>query len=804
MTCLQQIALPIEPVGSDVKGGVVYDRFQAEPDLMAIAVVDDQGVPVGLVERNHFALKMASNYGRALYAGRPVALIMDPAPLIADQATLVSDFSGEALASRPSDLLKGIIVVSEGRYVGVATIIALMKVITQQSQDHAQQLATAAVGLSAAKAEAQSANLLLKEALDAMSEAVAIFDENDACVLWNSKYAQSFGDERGVLRPGVTLETLLRQSLARGQVVDAQGREDAWLADRLQRRAAMVHRISEEQALADNRFIRVEDTRLATGGSINVAVDVTDLKRREDSFRFLFENNPVALAVFDQATRQVLAVNAAAARQYGYSSDALEQMSVLDLVDEEDREAAAQALEARMAGGYTELDSSGRRWSHRTASGEPLKIRAFMRPLTYQGRAAVLVAALDVTAQHQAEASLKAAVALAEAANGAKSEFLANMSHEIRTPLNGMLGVAGVLAQTKLTAPQHEMVGIIETSAKTLQALLADILDIAKIEAGRLDLQENTVDPAELAIQVSTLFAATAAEKGLRFDLTLDDEARRPVIADSTRLAQIITNLCSNAIKFTERGGVTLSVSSQTTDLGQALTIAVRDTGIGISAAAREKLFERFSQADGSITRRFGGTGLGLAISQQLAHRMGGQIEVDSEEGVGSTFALTVTLALAEPQAAAPVAADAQAPAGQTVNNERPLRVLLVEDHPVNRKVIDLMIGQLVDLTMAEDGAKGVAAAAGGAFDLILMDMQMPVMDGLTATRAIRRREAEIGAPPVPIIVLTANVLPEHVQACLEAGADSHLAKPVSAPALLAAMQQALTPTIEPQMAMSA
>ena len=801
MTSLRHIAQPVDPIHPDEIGAAVYDRFEAEPDLMAIAVVDDQGVPVGLIERNSFSLKLGSTYGRALYGGRPVSLIMDREPLIVDQDRLVSDFSNETLASRPSDLLKGIIVVSAGRYMGVATIIALMKAITDRSQHDARELSELAQGLSHAKAEAQSANALLKEALDAMSEAVAIFDQRDECVLWNTKYAQSFGDNGDFLRPGVSLEALLRFGLDSGLFVEAVGREEAWLADRLRRRAGLTDRISEEQALPGSRFVRVEDTRLATGGSINVAVDVTDIKRREESFRFLFENNPVALAVYDRTTQAILAVNEAAVRQYGHDAQSLTQMTILDIVAPEDREEAALAFALPL----NDPAPSERRWTHLTADGAPLMIHPFLRPLVYQGRPAILLAAFDVTAQQNAEASLKAAAALAEAANSAKSEFLANMSHEIRTPLNGMLGVASVLIQSRLSAKQREMVKIIETSARTLQALLADILDIAKIEAGRLDLQPERVTPIDLAHQVATLFTATALEKGLAFDVIIGPDAGLPVIADSTRLAQIITNLCSNAVKFTERGGVTLLVDSQPTAQGRRLTVSVKDTGIGISPASRDRLFERFSQADGTITRRFGGTGLGLAISQQLAHMMGGQITVESEEGHGSIFSLTLDLpnAVREERAATP-ATQITDLARAVDGGEQRLRVLLVEDHPVNRKVIDLIIGELVDLTMANDGAQGVMAEADGTFDLILMDMQMPVMDGLTATRKIRERERRTGAAPTPIIVLTANVLPEHVEACQRAGADTHLPKPVTAPALLAAMQEALALAAVEPLALSA
>ena len=791
MTKLRDIAVGIDPIEEDMTGGVIYERFRAEPDLIVIGVVDPQGVPVGLIERNHFSLQMASTYGRALYAGRPISLVMDKSPLVVDAEALVADFTEEALARRPSDLMKGIIVVSNGRYSGVATVTALLKAITDQSREDAQALATLAGGLSEAKAEVLSANTLLREALDAMSEGVAIFDADDRCVLWNAKYSESHRESSDVLKPGTAFEDILRHGVERHQYIEALGREEAWSEARLARRAALVDRISEEQALPDSRFIRVEDSRLPSGGSISVAVDVTEIKRREASFRFLFDNNPVPLAVIDRSELRFLAVNDSAAAQYGYPREAMTDMTVLDVLAPEEAEAASTGLRGPDWDG---VQTEGRSWRHVTSAGETFSIRPYMRPLTYGDRAAILVAALDVTAQESAENSLKLALEQAESANRAKSEFLANMSHEIRTPLNGVLGVVSVLAKTKLTARQSDMIGIVETSARTLQALLDDLLDIAKIESGQLDLQERVMQPAAIARHVASLFEGVSAEKNLEFRVLLDEGAHQPVLADQTRIAQIITNLCSNAVKFTDKGSVTLSIESEPLPDAQRLTIAVADTGIGISETGRARLFERFSQADGSITRRFGGTGLGLAISQQLANMMGGEISVTSVEGEGSRFAFTLEFPRVEPaldaiQTADDGGANDEVPASATQTG---LRVLLVEDHPVNRKVVELIIGEAVELTFAENGKEGVDAEAAQSFDLILMDMQMPVMDGLTATRLIRQRERQAGAKRTPIMILTANVLREHVEACLQAGADAHLSKPIAASALIAAMEDAL------------
>ncbi len=787
MITLRDIAVALEPISGQATGSDVFESFEADPDLMAIAVVDDDNVPIGLIERNQFSLRLGSAYGRALYAGRPITLIMDPGPLIADEQAPVSHFTEEALARRPADLMKGIIVVADGRYRGIVTITDLLKSTTSRSRLHAEALEELAEGLSAAKAEAQNANILLREALDAMSEGVAVFTAQDDYVLWNTKYEQSHHESCDILRPGLPFEALLRHGLARGQYVEAVGREAAWLKSRLASRAGLVDRTSEEQELPDGRFIRVEDTRLSSGGSISVAVDITAIKRRGASFLFLFEHNPVPLAVFDRETFDILAVNDAACLQYGYAKAELTRMTVLDVLAPEEKQAV---LEAQDRGDLDLDDPEQRHRSHVTASGERLKVQMYLRPLVYEGRPALLAAAIDMTAQDRAETSLKVAVEEAESANRAKSEFLANMSHEIRTPLNGVLGVVSVLSQTELTAAQTEMMGIVETSARTLQVLLGDLLDISKIESGLLELQPDVMNPVEVGHQVASLFRALAAEKGLDFTLEMDAGCSQPVLGDRTRLAQIITNLCSNAVKFTDAGQVTLSLTSEARGPAQRLTLSVSDTGVGISAAGRARLFERFSQADGTITRRFGGTGLGLAISQQLARLMGGEIRVESVEGQGSTFTATLEFPRAEARGAAPAPSPPTLAPPRAEDRSQPgLRVLLVEDHAINRKVIALIIADLVDLTVAENGAEGVEAEARCDFDLILMDMQMPVMDGVTATRLIRARERAEGRRRTPIIMLTANVLPEHVEACLEAGADRHLSKPISATSLIAAIE---------------
>ncbi len=388
----------------------------------------------------------------------------------------------------------------------------------------------------------------------------------------------------------------------------------------------------------------------------------------------------------------------------------------------------------------------------------------------------------DITDLKRDAEALAQARDAAEAANRAKSEFLANMSHEIRTPLNGVIGLTQALARTDLAHDQREMLDLIQSSGHTLQALLSDILDLARVESGRLEIADEPFDLARAVSDAAQLHAASAADKGLQFFVEIEPEAHVWVRGDVVRIKQVLTNLVSNAVKFTTNGFVSLTACVGKDAAGAPiLRFTVEDTGVGFDAAAKARLFTRFEQADGTITRRFGGTGLGLAICRQLAGMMRGDLDCESEPAGGSAFILTVPLIRAE--APAEVAVLASAPVDPSAQRRR---VLIADDHPTNRKVVELILAQApVDLISVEDGAQALTACRAQAFDLVLMDMQMPIMDGLTAVREIRLHEAALGLTPTPIVMLTANALPDHIAAGQAAGADRHLAKPFDAAELL-------------------
>jgi signal transduction histidine kinase/ActR/RegA family two-component response regulator len=386
----------------------------------------------------------------------------------------------------------------------------------------------------------------------------------------------------------------------------------------------------------------------------------------------------------------------------------------------------------------------------------------------------------DITDVQESARALAQARDAAEAANRAKSQFLANMSHEIRTPLNGVLGVADVLANSELSATQQELVGVIRTSGALLNSLLADLLELARVEAGVAELRPEAVRLDDLAQSVRGLYAPRAQQKGVALRVEIAPEAEARVTCDAMRLRQVLGNLVSNAVKFTDAGEVVIVLDRT----GDHVTFQVRDTGSGFDDALKAVLFGRFQQADDSSTRKHGGAGLGLAISREYVRLMGGELDCTSAPGQGSTFMFTLPLP-ALPGIEAVARADTP-----VVGEDGRFRVLVVDDNEINRQVLGLMLDSAgIEHAEAEDGRVGVEAATTGGFDAILMDIQMPVMDGFEATRRIRAWETGSGRPRMPIYIVSANGLQEHVEAGIAAGADGHLNKPVSVAQLLGVLE---------------
>ncbi len=515
-----------------------------------------------------------------------------------------------------------------------------------------------------------------------------------------------------------------------------------------------------------------------------MAAEAMVARRETILLRGVVERTPDALVTTDEEGR-ILRWNPAAQRMFGYTAEEVVGRS-LDMI-------TPAHLRAQRASQMTAL-AKGKLIGEGTApiemvglckDGRETPLEASFSVQQLGGRFTITALLRDCTERKAREKALSEAVVRAEAGERAKNEFLGNMSHEVRTPLNGILGLAGALSKTRLDDGQREMVEGIEGSAGALSTLLKDVLDLARIDGEDVEIRPEPMHLGQLVGSLGDFFAPAASAKGLAFDAAVEPECEGWVSGDLLRIRQILNKLLSNALKFTDRGGVTLRVVAGKPG---EVRFVVQDTGVGFAPEAAERLFDRFNQEDSSDTRRFGGAGVGLALAQSLARRMGGLIEARSAPGAGATF--TLTLPLPASSAAALVE-----PAEREVDDGI-VRVLLAEDNPINRKVVEVMLGAAqVEVVSVENGREALEAFRTGDFDAILMDIQMPVMDGLSAIRAIREMELSGRRRRTPIVVVSANVMSHDIARSHQAGADDHIGKPLTSDILFRAVNGAISMT---------
>jgi PAS domain S-box-containing protein len=533
--------------------------------------------------------------------------------------------------------------------------------------------------------------------------------------------------------------------------------------------------------------VRNEQGEIISWAGINL--DISRLKQAEESLRettdylenlFNYANAPII--VWDSSLR-VTRFNHAFERLTGLNADEVMGKQLDILFPDKSRDESMRLIENALSGDRWEtveipiLHTDGSVCTVLWNSANILdKNNTKVVATIAQGQ--------DITKRKRAEEELRQAKVTAEAANSAKSQFLANMSHELRTPMTGVLGMLEFTLNTTLDAQQQDFIETAHKSAHTLLRILNDILDLAKVEAGKLSIEEKPFVLHDCVSAAIDILVPEARRKGLELNCTIADDLPKTVVGDQVRLLQVLTNLLGNSVKYTERGEVNITVTagSQAPEGKREIKFMVTDTGIGIPANKKELIFQSFTQADESHTRKYGGVGLGLAICKDLVERMGGVISCVSEEGVGSTFLFTLPLAegLHKNEATAKLVTPEMSQREFSLTEGcRNARLLLAEDDPITRKVIGMMLQRSnFDLDMAENGLQAVDMWEKGNYDLVLMDVQMPGQDGFAATRAIREKEQTNGGHTL-IVAMTAHAFAEDEKRCLAAGMDAYIPKPI-------------------------
>jgi PAS domain S-box-containing protein len=536
--------------------------------------------------------------------------------------------------------------------------------------------------------------------------------------------------------------------------------------------------------------VPLRDEKGEVFGVVGICTDITDRKRAETAlqksqalYRGIFYNNEAVKLLIDPVDGRIVEANPAACSFYGYEESTLKSLRISDI-----NTLSKEEIRAKMFNTF-EMGKGHYHFRHRVAGGEIRDVEVFASPIEHQGEKLLFSIIVDITERKRMEQELVRSKELAEAASLSKGEFLANMSHEIRTPLNGVLGMMQLLQQSQLDGEQLECLDTALESGRSLLRIIGDILDLSRIESGKMEIRQEEVRVSDLIQSIQGAFVNGVERKGLAVSYYIDPSLPAVIKGDSGRLRQILFNLVGNSIKFTPQGGVDVRLYPEGVEDGDDrfdLCLEVSDTGIGIPEGKLAAIFEPFTQVDGSRTREYGGTGLGLAIVKRLLGLMGGTVQLESQEGVGATVRCRV------PVHSLPDDEVQQETQEQATTCAYKLKILLAEDDLSNQLVARRMLEkQGHTVTCVETGRKVLAALEKGTFDLILMDVQMPEMDGAEATREIRKDERFRN---LPIIALTAHAMAGDKERFLEAGMNDYLSKPVEMEGLSQALGRVMAP----------
>ncbi|GJD93109.1 PAS domain S-box protein [Methylobacterium iners] len=664
---------------------------------------------------------------------------------------------------------------AEGRSVGIRAIFGVFADLTELKQ--------------AERALAEKSSLF-EAALESMDQGLLMIAPDGTVPVANARALELLGLPPALMASRPSYRSVREHLRLTGSWGEAIEDSSHWELDEENRTADL----RSERRRADGSVIEIRSMPIRGGeGYVQTLTDITQrhaaenrVRDSEARYRLLADHTSDLIILGDAEGRDSY-VSPAVTSMLGYSLDEASRMRLLSLVHPDDVATLATALQALTAENPT--GSAIYRMQHK--AGHWIWAEAALRRVDEGGEVRIIRALRDVTLRQRQAAHLERAKVAAEAGARIKAEFLANMSHELRTPLTGMLGVHDLLQSDPSVSPsQSRLIALAQESGRSLLTIVNDILDFSKIEAGQLAIEVVPFGLRALLKSCRELTIEAAKGRDLAIVAQIDADVPDAFLGDPVRIRQVLLNLSTNAIKFTPAGTVTLR--ARWLDGAEAqprLRVDVVDTGIGIAAETLPHLFERFSQADGSISRTYGGTGLGLAITRRLVRLMGGEVGVESRLGEGSTFWFEIPLRPAQGQGAASTEGEGLTPAGQ-----RGYRMLFAEDNAINQEIIAAVLRRKGhDVTIVGDGAAAVAAVqAETVFDVVLMDVQMPGQDGLSATAAIRSWEREHGRRRTPIIALTANALAEEVERCSAAGMDAHVAKPVDWTDLFAAIERLL------------